>query len=283
MLNDPEKVLELIPPSARVLDIGAAESVFPRANAVIDILPYEMRQAGPLCSMPEQFGPGDWYIGDICDAEIWEQFPDQSFDFVICSHVLEDIRDPVYVCRQMMRVGKAGYIETPSRFRECAKTSPFAATAGWEHHRWILDVEGDSLVCTAKNPLIHHFDFMAWKNRRLLIRLDLLMLAVHWEGAFNIVERSQKGGLWEVENLYDWYRTFPVNEKRPLVHHIVNGKRQGSTFQWVTEFKLPVEDRLSAQRLVMRHALRSPRYILYRLECFVRVLWAKIRGCREPI
>jgi hypothetical protein len=32
---------------------------------------------------------------------------------VICSHTLEDIRDPLWVCSEMIRIGKAGYIELP--------------------------------------------------------------------------------------------------------------------------------------------------------------------------
>jgi len=35
-------------------------------------------------------------------------FPDKSFDFVYCAHVLEHVDDPIRACREIMRVGKRG-------------------------------------------------------------------------------------------------------------------------------------------------------------------------------
>ncbi len=54
---------------------------------------------------------------DICDHEPYP-FGDQEFDFVICSQTLEDVRDPIWVCSEINRIGKAGYIEVPSRLEE---------------------------------------------------------------------------------------------------------------------------------------------------------------------
>jgi SAM-dependent methyltransferase len=45
-------------------------------------------------------------------------FKDNAFDFVIASHVLEHVSDPEKFLLEMMRVGKAGYIETPDAFIE---------------------------------------------------------------------------------------------------------------------------------------------------------------------
>jgi len=162
MFNRIENVLHLIEPSARVLDVGGAAEVFPRANVVIDILPYESRQRSHL-DMPEQFLCEDWYVGDICFPEIWSHFRDKEFDFVVCSHVLEDVRDPIFVCSQIQRVAKAGYIETPSRFRECAKVNANDTVAGWGHHRWLVDVEDGTIVFTPKMHWVHMFDYLAWR------------------------------------------------------------------------------------------------------------------------
>ena len=45
-----------------------------------------------------------------------EKFPveDNYFDFVYCRNVLQDINNPVHVFYEITRVGKNGYIETPS-------------------------------------------------------------------------------------------------------------------------------------------------------------------------
>jgi ubiquinone/menaquinone biosynthesis C-methylase UbiE len=50
---------------------------------------------GPL---PEGFTRDTWVQRDICDHEPWP-FEDRQFDFVVCSHTLEDVRDPVWVCK----------------------------------------------------------------------------------------------------------------------------------------------------------------------------------------
>ena len=40
-------------------------------------------------------------------------FKAKEFDFIICSHVLEHLDDPVRVCAEFSRIAKAGYIEVP--------------------------------------------------------------------------------------------------------------------------------------------------------------------------
>ena len=73
-------------------------------------------------------------------------FANRAFDFVYASHVLEHVEDPDQACREIMRVGAAGYIETPSPFLEQGlalrdETSP-------EHwlHRWFVFVAGPGLL-----------------------------------------------------------------------------------------------------------------------------------------
>jgi len=45
-------------------------------------------------------------------------FKDKAFDFVIASHILEHIAEPEVFIRELQRVGKAGYIETPNAIFE---------------------------------------------------------------------------------------------------------------------------------------------------------------------
>jgi hypothetical protein len=61
----------------------------------------------------EWFGRGTWIQRDICDREPF-LFKDKEIDFVVCSQTLEDVRDPLWVCSEMIRVAKAGYIEVPA-------------------------------------------------------------------------------------------------------------------------------------------------------------------------
>jgi hypothetical protein len=251
-----ENVLKLIRDGDRVLDIGGAEEVFPRANIVMDVLPYEARKPGPLRDIPEQFTRDDWYTGDICAPQIWEHFKDKEFDFVICSHVLEDVRDPIFVCSQLIRVAKAGYIECPSRFRECAKGDPKAPVSGWEHHRWILDVEDSTLIFTPKLHWANQFDYLGDKRRHYLADFNFQFTATHWIGSFDYVERVTRGSVVETENQFYFYDVYDYAHPQPF-HRIENMPHKGKTFIWFSDFKVPIEKSMPLDEIVRRYEMRT--------------------------
>jgi hypothetical protein len=153
------QAIQRIQPEHRVLDVGGAMRPLRRADVILDFMPYTEQPRfgyhgdGPIC-----YTPADWYVRDICDKTPWP-FKDKSFDFVLCRHTLEDIRDPIYVCQEMVRVGKAGYIETPHRDQET--TTGIDAYpgnlgyAGYCHHRWLVTLSNDQLVFTHKSPFLH--------------------------------------------------------------------------------------------------------------------------------
>ena len=45
-------------------------------------------------------------------------FKDKEFDFVIASHVLEHVNDPVLFLEELQRVAKSGYIEVPTKLED---------------------------------------------------------------------------------------------------------------------------------------------------------------------
>ena len=141
--NEPE-VMARIKPGDLVLDIGGWARPFNRADHVLDTEPYETRgfygpTRPPQGGSREYFSRDTWHVWDICSHEPFP-FPDKMFDFVICSQTLEDIRDPIWVCREMSRIGKAGYIETPSRKAEQSRGLE-PGIVGWSHHRWLIDMD----------------------------------------------------------------------------------------------------------------------------------------------
>lgn len=95
-----------IAPGARVLDVGSGGDPFPSATVLLDRFtgPTRHRHA-PLIRDGREFVEGDITA---------MPFAGQEFDFVYCAHVLEHVDDPLAACREMMRVGKRGYIETPT-------------------------------------------------------------------------------------------------------------------------------------------------------------------------
>ncbi|MFH1551655.1 MAG: methyltransferase domain-containing protein [bacterium] len=162
-MDNISKVLSKIRPTDKVLDIGGWAKPFNRANYVLDYMPYKTRgmasKRGKFGPDKEYFSKETWIVFDICSRKPFP-FKDKEFDFIFCSHTLEDISDPIWVCSEINRIGKGGYIETPSRIIESHKNiggkwNLNRYVAGYSHHRWYVENFGNKLLFTFKNPLIH--------------------------------------------------------------------------------------------------------------------------------
>ena len=182
-----------LPSDAVVLDIGAWGSTFPRADWVLDRNPYETRGLyGEKSETPERFTANTWVVWDICDRRPFP-FEDKQFDFVICSHTLEDIRDPIWVCSEINRIGKAGYIEVPSRLEE-QSYGVQGPWVGWGHHHWLIDIEpGHRIEFTFKHHIINRAGshFPAGFHERLAPEEKVQTL--WWTSSFEYAERSFDG------------------------------------------------------------------------------------------
>ena len=97
-------------------------------------------------------------------------FPDKSFDFVYCRHVLEDIQNPNHIFNEMIRVAKNGYIETPSPLIECTNGAESDDYKGY-NHRYIIwtESETNTLCFLPKYPMIEKIHF----NNELLYLLEV--------------------------------------------------------------------------------------------------------------
>ena len=130
-------------PDAVVLDVGGWGRPLARADWVVDLMPYDTRGLyGRDGDGPERFSADTWVQIDICDPEPWP-FADNQFDFAVCSHTLEDVRDPVRVCGELARVARAGYVEVPSRLEEQSPPAGWTGV-GWSHHRWLTEVDEEA-------------------------------------------------------------------------------------------------------------------------------------------
>lgn len=92
-----------------VLDVGAGGNPFPRSDVLMDRLTGAEHRCGEsmMIDRPVVFG----------DASRMP-FKDKAFDFVIASHILEHMAEPEVFLKELQRVGKAGYIETPNALFE---------------------------------------------------------------------------------------------------------------------------------------------------------------------
>jgi len=211
-------VLERIGPGDRVLDVGGWARCFNRADYVIDVFPYETRGRcyldglglGPQGGEVERFSAETWVVRDLCDHEPWP-FPDQFFDYCTCSHTLEDLRDPIWVCREMSRVAKAGYVEVPSAAFEMTRGREPGVPVGLSHHRWIVLEHDGGLRFCPKNHYIHG-------DRRLslpgsfgaALPDERQVTWLFWEGEVN----AKEGWLTreQLESMVRAFGTFPENE-----------------------------------------------------------------------
>lgn len=191
-----------------VLDVGGWSAPVNRANYVLDYMPYETRGQllrgggtrpegnsglGGLGPGPERFTLETWVRRDICAHEPWP-FDDNQFDFVFCGHTLEDIRDPVWVCQEMSRVSKAGYIEVPSLVDELTRFVPEPSGGPWlghVHHRWICwQDEADGGIVFLLKPHGLHYDSPLEVPERWARTIELhdRALSITWEGTLNARE-----------------------------------------------------------------------------------------------
>jgi Methyltransferase domain len=185
-------MLDALPETALVLDVGGWADPDPRADYVLDIGSYETRYAYALLgkaieSRVERFTVDTWFQRDVCDPEPWP-FADDQFDFILCTHTLEDLRDPVRVCREMARIGKAGYIETPSAATELTRGIESPLWCGWKHHRWLVWQAENEVVFLGKPHNIHSPFWPSIPSPKRLRTEALSPFSFLWEGSFSARE-----------------------------------------------------------------------------------------------
>jgi len=125
----------------RVLDVGGAGNAFKRADVVCDLT---------FASCAQRNGAPGVLRADVQYVEApVEQLPfaDGEFHFVWCAQVLEHVADPEAACRELARVARRGFVEVPSRLGELTNGNPT--------HRWLVDMEGDTLVFHPR-PFLEH-------------------------------------------------------------------------------------------------------------------------------
>jgi hypothetical protein len=149
-----ERVERDLPADALVLDVGGWARPLSRADWVLDIEAYATRGAWGHDGDPaaERFTAETWVQRDLCAREPWP-FADGRFDFAVCSHTLEDLRDPVWVCSELARVARAGYVEVPAPAEELT-WGVHGPWVGWTHHRWLCVIEDGALELVYKPHLL---------------------------------------------------------------------------------------------------------------------------------
>jgi hypothetical protein len=135
-------IASVISDGAKVLEVGPGQVPFSKATHFVD------------------YKPGANII--MCDVQKSPlPFPDKYFDFVYCRHVVEDIVYPFNFLAEMSRVGKAGYVETPSVVAELCRgidgnTPPWR---GYNHHHWFVWNHKGKLKLLKKYTYVEYMEF----------------------------------------------------------------------------------------------------------------------------
>lgn len=189
-----------VQPGEKVLDIGSGPNPFPLATHQADLFLKETsHRQEPLkrTGLPLM----------VCDLE---RLPcrDKAFDFIYCSHVLEHVQDPAKACEELMRVGKQGYVETPTRMSDII----FNYIRLQGHHRWHVNCVGGSLIFMEwedrerRDTQIHEFFSMAksrYKNPFQDLfhhHRDLFVNMLLWKDSFPYFIFSKDGRLVETNS-----------------------------------------------------------------------------------
>lgn len=171
-------------PTDRVLDIGSGDYPFPLATVLADryLTPSEHRHG----SIVRDGKP--LVIADVA----WLPFRDKAFDFVYCSHVLEHVDDPVRACAELMRVGKRGFIETPTMGKDVL----FAWAR--EMHKWHVVACGPNLCFFEYSPRqLEGIRSSIWRDlvlsrwyhplqKGFYENQDIFNVMFSWVGAFSV-------------------------------------------------------------------------------------------------
>ncbi|MCX7049585.1 MAG: class I SAM-dependent methyltransferase [Candidatus Sumerlaeota bacterium] len=102
--------MRLVPEKGVILDLASGHNPFPKATILCDRyleITAHRREEIKLDDRP-------FVILDMHHLP----FKNKSIDYIYCSHVIEHSSDPAQACREMMRVARAGYIETPTLMKD---------------------------------------------------------------------------------------------------------------------------------------------------------------------
>jgi SAM-dependent methyltransferase len=164
------------PTTGLVLEVGSGDNPHPRSDILVDRFLADNTERGGNIVVDRPLV--------VADAHHLP-FRDHAFCYVICSHILEHMDDPLQFSRELSRVGRSGYIGCPSEIAE--------RLFHWSFHRWYVNLIDGTLILHPKEPAEPFgelFDYLYEYNPIYYFfqrsMPDLFWVECEWHGAITI-------------------------------------------------------------------------------------------------
>lgn len=141
---------EKIKNSDKVLDFGSGYDPYPRADVWVDAYENNIYRGNGLNLKKSS------KLIMIKDSDKLP-FKDKEFDFVIASHTFQYLSNPILYCSEIIRVGKAGYIEAPNREAD--------SIFGMSTNKWYVYIWKNRIVFEPyEHPILGNFFHKLYKE-----------------------------------------------------------------------------------------------------------------------
>ena len=167
-----------------VVDIGSGDKPFWRADVFFDNTALSDNQR--ITGTKAVTNLGLFVNGTLPSTP----FRDKTFDFSFCAHLLEHVEDPDMAIRELMRISRRGYIETPNGVLELM--DPFRS------HLWFIFLNGNKLVFVRKSKKMHEtLKVNGGQFNKVIRKINDPFIRMYWEGKIDYeiiddLDRSEK-------------------------------------------------------------------------------------------
>jgi hypothetical protein len=145
-----------------ILDVGGGGAPYYGSAHIVDIQPFSGERLGSNAwGYPDdgnrqaiQWSEKQYTQLDVCDCRRWP-FDDRQYEIGLCSHCIEDVRDPSHAVRELSRVCSRVLIIAPSRLLEQTMGVEHPRYCGFHNHQWIISSDKDTIVFRRKSPIVN--------------------------------------------------------------------------------------------------------------------------------
>lgn len=165
-----------------VIDIGSGDKPFWRGDVFFDNL--DLKDNQRISGTGTVHNLGLFVNGDILHSP----FKDKIFDFSFCSHTLEHVERPDLAIKEIMRISKRGYIESPTGILETLV--PFHS------HLWFVYAQNNKLIFIRKSKNTHTVLLQnQLVNKEFSAKISDPFIRYYWENSieYEIYNDLKKG------------------------------------------------------------------------------------------